>query len=168
MASFPLNNLIWTRTKYKTLLYKMKNVLILGRFSELPFLKASVSNEMRLHTSCWFRGKEKNLMRLLMTKMPILISQITMPGPISQNGNFYSNDASSIYWLQISFKSVKPFGHKKWLRILQLPIPYCVKCYGYHNYTLLTLKYGVNLLSAPVSSVLRQNLRAILTATGSV
>ena len=29
-------------------------------------------------------------------------------------------------------------------------------------YTLLTLKYGVNLLNAPISSVLRQNLRAIL------
>ena len=52
-----------------------------------------------------------------------------MPGPISQNGNFYSNDASSpkISWFQISFKSVKPFGHKKRLRILQLPIPYCVR-----------------------------------------
>ncbi len=49
-------------------------------------------------------------------------------GPISQNGNFYSNDASSpkISWFQISFKSVKPFGHKKRSRILQLPIPYCV------------------------------------------
>ena len=53
---------------------------------------------------------------------------LKMPGPISQNGNFYSNDASSpkISWFQISFKSVKPFGHKKRLRILQLPIPYCV------------------------------------------
>ncbi len=51
-----------------------------------------------------------------------------MPGPISQNGNFYSNDASSpkISWFQISFKSVKPFAHKKRLRILQNPIPYCV------------------------------------------
>ncbi len=51
-----------------------------------------------------------------------------MPGPISQNGNSYSNDASSpkVSWFQISFQSVKPFGHKKRLRILQLPIPYCV------------------------------------------
>ncbi len=51
-----------------------------------------------------------------------------MPGPISQNGNFYSNDTSSpkISWFQISFKSVNPFGHKKRLRILPLPIPYCV------------------------------------------
>ncbi len=51
-----------------------------------------------------------------------------MPGPISQNGNFYSNDASSpkMSWFQISFKSVKPFGHNKRLRIMQLPIPYCV------------------------------------------
>ncbi len=48
---------------------------------------------------------------------------LKMPGPISQNGNLYSNDASSpkISWFQISFKSVKPFGHKKRLRILQLP-----------------------------------------------
>ncbi len=51
-----------------------------------------------------------------------------MPGPISQNGIFSLNDASSpkIFWFQISFKSVKSFGHKKRLRILQLPIPYCV------------------------------------------
>ena len=56
---------------------------------------------------------------------------LKMPGPISQNGNFYSNDASSpkLSWFQISFKSVKPFGHKKRLRILQWPIhvPYCVR-----------------------------------------
>ncbi len=53
---------------------------------------------------------------------------LKMPGPISQNGIFYSNDASSpkISWLQISFKSVKLFGHKKRLRILQLPIPYAL------------------------------------------
>ncbi len=42
-------------------------------------------------------------------------ANLKMPGPISQNGNFYSTDASSpkISWFQISFKSVKPFGHKK-------------------------------------------------------
>ncbi len=53
---------------------------------------------------------------------------LKMPGPISQNGIFLSNDASSpkISWFQISFKLVKPFGHKKRLRILQLPILYCV------------------------------------------
>ncbi len=53
---------------------------------------------------------------------------LKMHGPISQNGNFYSNDESSpkISWFQISFKSVKPFGHNKRLRILQLPIPYRV------------------------------------------
>ncbi len=54
-----------------------------------------------------------------------------MPGPISQNGNFYSNDEPlpKISWFQISFnfKLVKPFGHKKRLHILQLPIPYCVR-----------------------------------------
>ena len=51
-----------------------------------------------------------------------------MPGPISQNGDLYSNDASSYKksWFQISVKSVKPFGHKKRLGTLQLPIPYCV------------------------------------------
>ena len=38
----------------------------------------------------------------------------------------------------------------------------------FEGYTLLTLKYGVNLLSAPVTSVLHQNMHAILTATGSV
>ena len=36
------------------------------------------------------------------------------------------------------------------------------------GYTLLTLKYGLNLLNVPVSSILRQNLCAILTAPGSV
>ena len=30
-------------------------------------------------------------------------------------------------YLQISFKSVKPLGHNKRLRILQMPIPYCVR-----------------------------------------
>ncbi len=56
------------------------------------------------------------------------IKLLKMPGLISQNGNFYSNDASSpkISWFQISLKSLRPFGHKKRLRILQLPIPYCV------------------------------------------
>ncbi len=39
--------------------------------------------------------------------------------------------------------------------------------YSYYN-TVLTLKYGVNLLNASVSCVLRQNARAIVTATGSV
>ncbi len=58
----------------------------------------------------------------------IQMCNIKDPGPISQNGNSYSNDASSpkVSWFQISFQSVKPFGHKKRLRILQLPIPYCV------------------------------------------
>ncbi len=60
---------------------------------------------------------------------------LKVPGPISQNGNFYSNNASTpkIPWFQISFKLVKLFGHKKRLRILQLPIPYCESYYGYHN-----------------------------------
>ncbi len=51
-----------------------------------------------------------------------------MPGPISQNGDIYSNDASSSKksGFQISAKSVEPFRYKKSIRILQLPIPYCV------------------------------------------
>ncbi len=51
-----------------------------------------------------------------------------MPGPISQNEDIYSNDVSSPnkYWFQVSVESVKPFGCKKRLRILQLPIPYCI------------------------------------------
>ncbi len=51
-----------------------------------------------------------------------------MPGPISQNVYLHSNDASSPNksWLQITVKSDKPLGYKKRLRILQLPIPYCV------------------------------------------
>ena len=58
------------------------------------------------------------------------IKQLKVSGPISQNGKFYSNDSDTsspkIACIQISFISVKPFGHKKRLRILQLPIPYCV------------------------------------------
>ncbi len=51
-----------------------------------------------------------------------------MPSPISQNGNFYSNNASSpkISWFQISFKSVKLFGHKNRVSILLLPIIYLI------------------------------------------
>ncbi len=51
-----------------------------------------------------------------------------MSGPISQNGGFYSNDASSSKksWLQLSVKSVKRFGYKNRLCILQLSVPYCV------------------------------------------
>ena len=53
---------------------------------------------------------------------------LKVPGPICQNKDFYSNDASSPNksWLQISVKSVTPLGHKKRLHILQMPIPYCV------------------------------------------
>ncbi len=60
-------------------------------------------------------------------KVPLNI-QLKVSGPISQNGNFYSNDASSPKksWFQISVKSVEPFWCKKRLRIFQLPIPYCV------------------------------------------
>ena len=57
-----------------------------------------------------------------------LIVLLKLPGPIFQNGDFYSNDASSPKksWFQISVKSVNPSGYKKRLGILQLPIPYCV------------------------------------------
>ena len=64
---------------------------------------------------------------------PVSVTQavnLKVPGPISQNiGDFYSIDASSPKksWFQISGKLVKPFGYKKRLRILQLPIPYCVR-----------------------------------------
>ncbi len=48
--------------------------------------------------------------------------QIHVPGPIFQNGDIYSNDASppKKSCFQISVKTVKRF-------ILQLPIPYCVR-----------------------------------------
>ncbi len=53
---------------------------------------------------------------------------LKVPGRISQNGDFYSNDASppKKCWFQISVKSVKWFRYKKRLCILQLPIPYCL------------------------------------------
>ena len=58
----------------------------------------------------------------------IISSYTILKVPISQIEDFYSNDASSPKksWFKISVKSVKPFGHKKRLHILQLPIPYCV------------------------------------------
>ncbi len=62
---------------------------------------------------------------------------LKVPGAISQNGDFYSNDASppKKSWFQISVKSVKRFGYKKRLCILQLPINtlLCKPNYGYHN-----------------------------------
>ena len=66
-------------------------------------------------------------------------SLLKVPGPISQNGDFYSKDASppKKTWFQISVKSVLRFRYEKRLCILQLPIiPYCALCkpnYGYHN-----------------------------------
>ncbi len=54
---------------------------------------------------------------------------LKVPGLISQNGDFYSNDASlpKKSCFKISVKSVQPFGYKKRLRILQLPIPFYVR-----------------------------------------
>ncbi len=51
-----------------------------------------------------------------------------MPGPISQNGNFYSNDASSpkIYWFQMLFKSVKTVWTQE--EITYFAIAYTLLC----------------------------------------
>ncbi len=53
-------------------------------------------------------------------------SFLKVRGPISQNGDFYSDDVPSPKksWFKISVKSVKPFGYTKRLYIWQLPIPY--------------------------------------------
>ncbi len=61
-------------------------------------------------------------------RQDISIQCLKVPGPISQNGDIYSNDASSPKksWFQIPVKSIKPIGCKKRMRILQLPTPYCV------------------------------------------
>ena len=59
----------------------------------------------------------------------VRIQKLKVPGPISQNGDIYSNDALSPKksWFQISVKAVKPFGCKKRLCILQLQILcYCI------------------------------------------
>ncbi len=55
---------------------------------------------------------------------------LKVPGPNSQNEDFYSNDTSppKKSWFQISVKLVKRFGYKTGVCILQLTIPY-----GYHN-----------------------------------
>ena len=90
----------------------------------------------------WLKWKKKTCKKWLIHRLSekkwvyndcVNISQhiscaLKVPGPISQNGNFYSNDASSPKksWFQISVKSVKPFRYKKRLHILQVPIPYCV------------------------------------------
>ena len=60
---------------------------------------------------------------MLVGKMTVSVSS-KVHGPISKNGFFYSNDASSPKksWFQISIKSIKPFGHMTKLRISQLPI----------------------------------------------
>ena len=67
-----------------------------------------------------------------------------MPGPISQNGNISLNDASSPkkYWFQLSIKSAKPFGYKKGLHILKLPMPYCV------NLIMVTITSHISLITA--------------------
>ncbi len=72
-----------------------------------------------------------NLMKEQICQYPVKIpffNTLKVPGPISKNGDFDSNDASlpNKSWFQISVKSVKPFEYKKRLGILQLPIPYCV------------------------------------------
>ncbi len=56
------------------------------------------------------------------------LQSLKVSGPISQDGNFYSNNTSppEKSWFQISVKSVEWFGYKKRLCILHLPIPYCV------------------------------------------
>ncbi len=77
----------------------------------------------------WFHrptSSDVNLCRMLPANV---VHDLKVPRPISQNVNFYLNDASSPKksWFQISIKSVKPFWCKKRLRILQLPIiPCCV------------------------------------------
>ncbi len=50
-----------------------------------------------------------------------MLLPLKVPGPISQNGDIYSNDAALLHkksWFQISVKTVKPFGCKKKLSIL--------------------------------------------------
>ena len=53
-------------------------------------------------------------------------------GPISQNGGFFffqmtcQHSTPKKSWFKILVLSVKPFGDTRRLRILQLPIPFCV------------------------------------------
>ncbi len=78
--------------------------------------------------SCRGRDCTSSILQLKHLTVHSHICTLKVPDPIYYNGNFYSNDALSpkISWFQISFKSVKPLRHNKRLRILQLPIPYCV------------------------------------------
>ena len=57
-----------------------------------------------------------------------LYGYLKVPGPISQNGDFYSNDASppNKSWFQIWLKSVKQFGYKKRLCICDCLYLHCV------------------------------------------
>ena len=77
--------------------------------------------------SDWFWTNGLNVSRKHSMKK-IAQLPLKVPGPISQNEDFYSNDASSPKksWFQISVKSVKRFGYKKILCIVQLPILYCL------------------------------------------
>ena len=77
------------------------------------FIDFKCNNDMKSQNfTCWiisFTEGKKYLLKV--------------PGPISQNGDFYSMDASppKKSWFEISVKSVQRFGHKKRC-ILQLPI----------------------------------------------
>ncbi len=71
---------------------------------------------MKLH------DKRKNAKCKQHSNVPMYKGVLKVHGPISQNGDIYSNDASSPKrsWFQISVRSV--WKHE----ITYLPIPYCV------------------------------------------
>ncbi len=62
---------------------------------------------------------------------------LNVPGPISQNGDIYSNDASSPKrsLFQISVKSVQPFEYKKEITYFTIAYTFilCKLNYGNHN-----------------------------------
>ncbi len=64
----------------------------------------------------------------------VVLRYLEVKGPISQNDICIQMMPSSPKkpWFQIFVKLVKPFGHMKRLRILQMPIPYRLS-YDYHN-----------------------------------
>ncbi len=58
-----------------------------------------------------------------------IVTMLKVHGPISQNGDFYSNDAFSPKksWFQISVKRLNGLDTRRdYICVLQLPIPYCV------------------------------------------
>ena len=98
-------------------------MFVICNFSYCIIFSKSVLND-----NLW--STEENEVSKCKWKRSLNVRVLRVPGPISQNENIYSNDASSPkkFWFQIWVKSFKLFGNKKRLLILQLPNAYTLLC----------------------------------------